>query len=199
MSRLRIVSLSNHLLGPINLNVGAGECVCVSGPSGVGKTLLLRAIADLDAHTGRVFLGNAECAGVSGPEWRRRVGLLPAESQWWHARVGEHFDNVDDSLLEQLQFDRKILDRKVRRLSTGERQRLGLLRLLSQRPGALLLDEPTASLDPKNVRRVERLIMAYRKKHKAPVLWVSHDLRQIKRVCNRHLQLIDGTLKPGDT
>ncbi|MFQ6022457.1 MAG: ATP-binding cassette domain-containing protein [Acidiferrobacterales bacterium] len=195
MSRLRIVGLSNHPLGPISLTVGSGECVCISGPSGTGKTLLLRAIADLDPHEGEIFLGNTQCTSVDGPQWRRRVGLLLAESEWWQERVGDHFSNAADGLVEQLGFDRRILDRKVMRLSTGERQRLALLRLLSRSPQALLLDEPTASLDAKNVRRAERLIATYRQEHKAPVLWVSHDPRQIKRVGDRHLRLQDGRLK----
>lgn len=189
MSRLRVVKLSNSLLKPISLSVLSGRCLCISGPSGVGKTLLLRAIADLDPFEGRVFLGNLEHMNVDGPTWRRNVGLLPAESHWWFDRVGAHFSEPQVFGLEQLGFDIKILDRKVAGLSTGERQRLAVLRLLSQRPKALLLDEPTASLDPKNVRRVERFIAEYRSTGKIPVLWVSHDPRQIKRVGDQHLRM----------
>lgn len=199
MSRLRIVKLSNPLLGPASLTVGPGECVCISGPSGAGKTLLLRAIVDLDIHEGKVFLDGVECARFNGPEWRRCVGMLPAESEWWHDRVGAHFNSVEYGSLERLGLNSKILDRRVSRLSTGERQRLALLRLLGQRPRVLLLDEPTASLDSRNVRRVEQLLATYRTDNKAPVLWVSHDSRQIKRVCDRHFQLIAGKLASGST
>ena len=187
MSRLRVVKLSNEFLQPISLSVPSGKCLCLSGPSGVGKTVLLRAIADLDPSHGKVFLGNLEHMSVDGPTWRRNVGLLPAESHWWRERVGAHFAEAQIAEVEQLGFDAKVLDRRIVGLSTGERQRLALLRLLSQRPKALLLDEPTASLDPKNARRVEKLIAAYRSKHKIPVLWVSHDPRQIKRVSEHHL------------
>ena len=189
MSRLRVVKLSNKLLRPISLSVPSGKCLCLSGPSGVGKTLLLRAIADLDPCEGRVFLGNLEHMNVDGPTWRRNVGLLPAESYWWFDRVGAHFAEDEVVGLTQLGFDDKILDRRIAGLSTGERQRLAVLRLLSQRPKALLLDEPTASLDPKNVRRVEKLIAEYRAKHKVPILWVSHDPRQIKRVSDQHFRM----------
>ncbi|MFQ5993836.1 MAG: ATP-binding cassette domain-containing protein [Acidiferrobacterales bacterium] len=197
MSRLRIVKLLSHTVGPITLSIKPSECVCISGPSGAGKTVLLRAVADLDDHDGKVYLDRTECVSFSGPQWRRRVGLLPAESEWWDDRVAPHFDGIEDTALQDLGLDTKILDRAVTRLSTGERQRLALLRLLAQRPKVLLLDEPTASLDSKNVRRVERSVAAYRKAHKAPVLWVSHDLRQIRRVSTRHLRLLDGELSEG--
>ena len=189
MSALRVVKLSNKFLRPISLSVPSGKCLCLSGPSGVGKTVLLRAIADLDPSHGKVFLGNLEHMGVDGPTWRRNMGLLPAESHWWRERVGAHFADAQIVEVEQLGFDAKVLDRRIVGLSTGERQRLALLRLISQRPKALLLDEPTASLDAKNVRRVEKLIAAYRSKHKIPVLWVSHDPRQIKRVGDHHLRM----------
>ena len=132
--------------------------VCISGPSGSGKTSLLRAIADLDEHEGNVSLDGIECNGLRAPDWRRRVGLLPAESDWWYEHVGEHFAAVSEDGLKQLGFDSSMLGRKVLRLSSGERQRLALLRLLANEPQVLLLDEPTASLDPKNTRRAEQLI-----------------------------------------
>ncbi|MFQ5935927.1 MAG: ATP-binding cassette domain-containing protein [Acidiferrobacterales bacterium] len=199
MSRLRVIELSNDLLAPTSLDIRASECVCISGPSGAGKTALLRAIADLEPHDGKVVLDNVECASLKGSEWRRLVGLLPAESAWWYERVDEHFDGVDDDALSQLGFDHGMLERRVTRLSTGERQRLALLRLLTGQPRALLLDEPTASLDPKNTRRAEQLIAQYRKQHRAPVLWISHDPRQIRRVSSQHFRLVAGQLKPART
>ncbi|MEO5574144.1 MAG: ABC transporter ATP-binding protein [Gammaproteobacteria bacterium] len=172
------------------------ECVCVSGPSGAGKTLLLRAIADLDPHRGRVFLDDAECNAFSASDWRGRVGMLPAESQWWGDSVGEHFAQIDYGLLECLGFDKEVMHWQISRLSSGERQRLALVRLLSLRPSALLLDEPTASLDPDNVRRVEELIKDYRSRNETAVLWVSHDPEQIARVADRSLYLANGQLLP---
>jgi ABC-type multidrug transport system ATPase subunit len=195
MSRLRAIKLANARIGPLSIDIRAGECVCLSGPSGSGKSTLLRVIADLEIHDGRVLLDNTESTSFRGSEWRRRVGMLPAESAWWYDRVGEHFEVVDEQALAQLGFDLDIVDHKVARLSTGERQRLALLRLLAGRPRALLLDEPTASLDPKNARRAEQLVAQYRQQERAPVLWVSHDPRQMKRVCDRRLHLLAGQLQ----
>ena len=95
----------------------------MSGPSGAGKTLLLRAIADLDPHRGRVFLDDAECNAFSASDWRGRVGMLPAESQWWGDSVGEHFAQIDYGLLECLGFDKEVMHWQISRLSSGERQR----------------------------------------------------------------------------
>lgn len=206
MTSLRVENVRSHAVGvdgsgdravaPASFTVGAGECVCISGASGTGKTLLLRAIADLDPAEGQVFLGDKEHYQFSGPEWRRYVGFLPTESAWWDDRIRAHFPGRRAKYLEVLGFDLAILGRWVARLSTGERQRLALLRLLNRSPQALLLDEPTGSLDPANAKRVEALIAKYRKEHGASVLWVSHDPRQIKRVCNRHLRFQNGKLNP---
>lgn len=196
MDRLTVSALhSQGVIGPCTLALAPGECVCLSGPSGAGKTLLLRAIADLDPHDGEVNLNGESCTDMRAPQWRRRVGLLPAESAWWHDTVGPHFPNRDLQLLQQLGFSAEVLGWQVRRLSSGERQRLALARLLANRPEVLLLDEPTASLDPANVTRAEQLIADYRREHNATVLWVSHDPQQIARVCDRQLRLQDGCVE----
>ena len=69
---------------------------------------------------------------------------------------------------------------------------MALVRLLVNRPRVLLLDEPTAGLDPEDVRRVEELVARYRRSTKAPVLWVSHDVGQVARVADRHFVMSDG-------
>jgi ABC-type iron transport system FetAB ATPase subunit len=196
MERLKVSRLrSQGVIGPCELVLAAGECVCLSGPSGAGKTLLLRAIADLDPHDGEVKLNGESCATLRAPQWRRRVGLLPAESAWWHDTVGPHFREPDSALLQKLGFSSEALAWEVRRLSTGERQRLALARLLANEPQVLLLDEPTASLDPANVGKVEQVIDEYRREHGAAVLWVSHDPQQIARVSDRQLRLQDGRVE----
>ncbi len=218
MAALRLDRLGFMNRGPIDLTIEPGECVALAGPSGSGKTLMLRAIADLDPHEGRVYLGEDEAQQLPAPLWRHRVGLLPAESQWWHDRVGDHFAPVPGETtttgqagqaeragqpgqagqalggrnwLEELGFTDGVMDWDTSRLSTGEKQRLALVRLLRNRPHALLLDEPTASLDPENVDRVERLITELRHATRMPVLWVTHDAAQIARIADRGYR-IDG-------
>jgi ABC-type iron transport system FetAB ATPase subunit len=192
-SLLQLDQLQRPAIGPVSLAVAAGECICISGPSGTGKSQLLRAIADLDPHSGEVRLSGMPVDSIAPPEWRRQVGLLPPESSWWLPRVSDHF-HADVSLAEVGLAD-SILEQPVARLSSGEKQRLALLRLLANQPRVLLLDEPTANLDPENTRRVEVMIAAYRAARGAAVIWVSHDREQAARVCDRHYAAVAGTLQ----
>ena len=193
--RLRVDNLCLHDVGPFNLEVENGACIGLSGPSGSGKSLFLRAIADLEVHTGSVYMDGKEQAQIPAPDWRRQVGLLPAESMWWFDTVGEHFSSVDDaSNLKRLGFDSDVWGWPVSRLSSGERQRLALVRLLENRPRLLLLDEPTANLDEGNTQRVETLIHDYRFESGAAVLWVGHQKAQLERIADRIIGLSAGRL-----
>ena len=167
--------------------LGPGECLGVNGPSGSGKTLLLRAIADLDPHEGEVYLDGVPRSLVAPWLWRRQVGLLPAESAWWERTVGAHFTRIPPAL-EALGFTEEVLAWPVDRLSSGERQRLALARLLGLAPRVLLLDEPTAHLDGENARRVEAVVRDFLEKGGAAV-WVSHDEAQLERVAQRRMVL----------
>ena len=191
---LQIKDLRRLMIGPVSLVVGAGECLGIMGPSGTGKSLLLRAIADLDPHDGEVWLEGVRCRDLTPVQWRTRVGLLPPESCWWLPRVADHFLNGLPVPLEALGLNPAILEEPVIRLSSGEKQRLALLRLLANRPRVLLLDEPTANLDPANTRRMEAVINDYRQAQSVAVIWVSHDQEQIERVASRHFILVDGQL-----
>ncbi len=196
MSTLTLQQLSGRGGGPYDLTIGPGECVGLSGPSGSGKTLLLRAIVALDEHGGQVFLDDQSIREIKAPEWRRQVAMLPSEIFWWFDRVGDHFSVVNHVWLNALGFDQGVLEKPVSRLSTGERQRLGLVRMISHQPKVLLLDEPTASLDEKTTHQVETLVAGYRNAHGAPVLWVSHDERQLERVADRCFAMKQGELTP---
>lgn len=98
------------------------------------------------------------------------------------------------SAWQALGFGEEVLRWQVSRLSQGEKQRLGLLRLLSLQPRVLLLDEPTANLDKKNTQRVERFVMDYRAQHQAAVIWVTHSQEQAMRVASRHLVIDNNVL-----
>lgn len=185
MPTLEIKNLCFQNRGPYSFSIEGGECVGLQGASGAGKSLLLRAIADLDPRTGTMQLGDINADAVPAPVWRRAVGLLPAESGWWLDRVGEHFvdfDTVDSAMLSAVGFDRSVRNWQISRLSTGEKQRLAIIRLLHNQPQCLLLDEPTASLDQGSAAQVEQLLLTYCATHMAPLLWVSHDPAQLGRV-----------------
>jgi ABC-type iron transport system FetAB ATPase subunit len=193
---LRLESLAVGELEPVDLTVAPVEILCLSGASGSGKTRLLRAIADLEPHDGEASLGEVAQSSLPAHEWRARVMLVPAESQWWADSVEEHFYGraPDHDDLEALGFSSEVLGWQVSRLSSGEKQRLALLRALCRQPQALLLDEPTANLDDASTRRVEEWLLARVRERGWPVIWVAHDTPQIERVGDRHCHIEGGRL-----
>lgn len=191
---LRLNQLKYRHCGPLDLQVNAGQCIGLYGESGSGKSLLLRAIADLDEHHGEVLLDDISATQITAPEWRHKVGLLAADSQWWFDSVGEHFTELSADAVKQLGFPEQVQHWQVSRLSSGEKQRLALLRLLQNRPRVLLLDEPTANLDATNTRLFEQFVADYRRQQNAVVFWVSHDTEQLRRVADRVFQLQNGQL-----
>ncbi len=200
MSRLIIENLRFRDRGPYSFTIAGGKCLGLQGASGAGKTLLLRAIVDLDPHQGTVRLDDLECGRIPAPQWRKKVSMLPAESCWWRDVVADHFHDfnaISQEHLARLGFDPEVAGWQVSRLSTGEKHRLAILRMLENRPQALLLDEPTASLDRANSNGVEQLLSEYSRTNDAPLLWVSHDPDQLARVADRCLFMqADGSLKP---
>ena len=191
---LSIKQFSFKHCGPIDLNVSDHVCFGLRGESGSGKSLLLRSIADLDEHQGEALLDDHLCSETPAPTWRKQVALLPAESHWWFDTVGEHFSDMDESLRDSLGFDIQVLDWQVSRLSSGEKQRLGLLRLLQHKPKVLLLDEPTANLDQENTIIFERIVAEYLRNNDACAIWVSHDMSQLSRVSSECYEMQQGQL-----
>lgn len=188
MAILELINFHTHALNPLNLKLN-NQFMCISGDSGSGKSLLLRAIADLIEHKGDAFLDNNRCSETPPVQWRKWVGFLPAESAWWMDNMGDHFVNGDSAYTDQLNLSETCLSWEVSRCSTGEKQRLAIARLLENKPKALLLDEPTASLDPTSVMAVESLIKKYANEFQVPVVWVSHDQQQIKRIADREFRI----------
>ncbi len=192
--------LGRQMFGPIDLDLEPGRPVVLGGPSGAGKSLLLRAIADLDPNEGEVSLEGASRQSMSAPEWRRKVTYLAAEPGWWAERVGDHFAVAHlaaaGELLRRLGFGIETFEWPVAGLSTGERQRLALARLLVLAPAVMLLDEPTSALDEENRLRVEELI-GERCAAGAAAMIVSHDGEQAARLGARRLTLQGGDLQGG--
>ena len=193
---LAVSGLERPGLRAVTFSLDAGECLAVRGPSGAGKTLLLRALADLDPSRGDVTLDGTPREALPAPDWRRRVVYVPSESGWWAERVGEHFQDWSAAapLAARLLLPADVDRWEVARLSTGERQRLALARALVLAPRVLLLDEPTSGLDQEATRAVEELI-AERLAAGASALWVSHDRDQARRVAARGLVVDDGNVR----
>ena len=196
MVLLSVEQLDCGSLTGVNLDLAPGECVCLGGPSGSGKTRLLRALADLDPHSGTIRLNGRAQGDFPPSEWRQHVAMLPAESAWWAPTVGEHMHELYAEELVRLGLPDEAPRWPVERLSAGEKQRLALLRLTAGRqPAVLLLDEPTSNLDPASIERVERYLLAIAHERGTGMIWVSHDSTQISRVATRALRIESGRLE----
>jgi putative ABC transport system ATP-binding protein len=196
---LKVCELHTPILKLASFALSMGECIAIRGPSGAGKTLLLRAIADLDPNAGSVTLEGRDRATIPGPQWRRLVGYVPAEPGWWAETVGEHFADWATAVdvLKDLGFPDETKTWPISRLSTGERLRLALVRAVIVQPKVLLLDEPTAALDAVSVAAVESLI-ASRMRAGLAVLWVTHDPAQAGRIADRRFVMEAGCLREKD-
>ena len=195
---LKLENLHVHGLAPVSFEVAGGECLAVQGPSGSGKTVLLRALADLDPAEGRIFLDGTERNSISGPEWRKKVRYAAAEPGWWGETPREHFAGGEGlaKRVTALGLKGEQLDQSIARLSTGERQRMALIRAVFDEPSVLLLDEPTGALDEKATALAESLIRQHLKAGHVVIL-VSHDPRQIKRLADRKLTISGGRVRVG--
>src|SRR5699024_1230857 len=109
--------------------------------------------------------------------------------------VGAHLNGSPDLDLEALGFGPEVRDWSVRRLSSGERQRLGLARAAALDPAVMLLDEPTANLDAETTVCVEHWLAARRRQKGMAMLWVTHNAAQVARVAQRGYRISAGRLQ----
>ena len=178
-----------HRLKPIDLSFLPGEMVAVVGANGDGKTSLLRALAQVEDVEGDVLIGGETLAGLAPNRRARLVGLLPASREMaWPICVRDvislggagHSPNAVDEQLEAFELQ-AFADRRVDRLSTGERSRALLARIFAASPRLMLLDEPMANLDPYWVRRLLVLLRNRVGSEGSVGLVALHDLGQMAR------------------
>ncbi len=196
--RLKLHDLKSPLAGPFDLELAPGECLAITGESGSGKSLFLRMIADLDPGEGEVKLDGVDRSTLAAPAWRRRAPYVAAESGWWLRTAAEHFApdqrEAAKALAARLGVGPLPFAGEVARLSTGERQRLAIVRALVLESPVLLLDEPTGPLDPQSTLRVEEVLTERLKAGLALVL-VSHEPAQAGRLGARHRVMRDRLLE----
>ena len=198
--RLSLRDLRAQVVVAPRLDVASGECVAITGASGSGKSRLLRAIVDLDPNEGQVGLDGFSRETFAAPDWRRVVAYVPAESGWWDERVAPHFPDgrLSPAGLAAVGLPDAAGQWLVARLSTGERQRLALLRALACEPKVLLLDEPTSGLDGEGTAKVEALLREELGRG-VSILVVTHDPAQVDRLAQRRFHIENGVLQEGPT
>jgi len=178
------------------------------GPSGAGKTSLLRCLAGLARAKGEVSVGDVvwQDARRFVPPHRRGVGYvfqepsllphLPVRGNLAFAarRAGDGGGPAFDETVAMLGLER-LLDRVPARLSGGERQRAAIARALLSRPALLLMDEPLSSLDAASKAEVLPYLEGLHQTLKLPILYISHDALEVARLADRVLRIEAGRLR----
>ena len=199
---------SRRVLHVQHLDIRQGEIFALVGPSGAGKSTLLRLLNFLEPPTGGTirFLDVEFSATRPMPlELKRRVTtvfqhpILLNRSVWANATFGLQLRGQRDAArrveqaLEQVGLGR-MARQQARTLSGGEAQRVALARAMVLEPDVLLLDEPTANLDPYNVGLIEDIARALNRDRGISIVLVTHNVFQAKRLAHRVALLLEGPI-----
>jgi phosphonate transport system ATP-binding protein len=207
-------------LSGVNLEIPSGQVMALIGPSGAGKSTLIRCVNRLVQPTaGEIYLGDIELTRLGSSELRRartRMGMIFQEYAlverltvmenvlsgrlgyvgFWRSFFRKFpQSDIDEAfhLLERVGLDHMV-DKRADELSGGQRQRVGICRALIQNPDLLLVDEPTASLDPKTSRQIMRLICELCKERNLAAIINIHDVLLAQMFAKRIVGLQLGTI-----
>lgn len=206
------------LLDSTDFTLVGGDRIALTGPSGSGKSVFLRALALLDPlEGGSVSWRDKPVPGAGIPAYRRHVSYIAQRPAMLEGTVEDNLRYPFTlKVYQDLTFDRaaavrlaeqagrgdRFLDQQSSELSGGEAQIAALIRVLQLQPDVLLLDEPTASLDPESSREIEALVSAWfsgARQDDRAYIWISHDQEQAQRMSERRLTMQAGTLSEHTT
>ena len=209
------------VLRGIDLEIAGTGLTAIIGPSGTGKSTLLRCVNRLvEPSAGQILFEGQDLARLKGRALRlarRRIGMVFQEynlverltvienvlcgrlghvapwrallRRYPQADVGHAFD-----LLQAVGLDESYANRRADQLSGGQRQRVGIARALMQRPGLVLADEPTSSLDPKTSVEVMALMADLSRQHAIPIVVNIHNVELARRHAERIIGLCGGAV-----
>ncbi len=190
----------------VSFAVGRGEIVGLLGPNGAGKTTTINMVLGvLEPTAGTIRIEELDIAtrrsrALERTNFAAVYAPLPGNlTVWQNLRIFGLLYRVDDlaarieSLLERFELTR-FRNVKCGLLSSGEQTRVSLAKALLNRPHLLLLDEPTASLDPATARDIRARIREFVAESSAGVLWTSHNMDEVEEVCDRVLFLARGRI-----
>lgn len=194
-----------NILQTLSMDIPEGEITSLVGPSGSGKSTLLRMLNRLtDAESGKVLYQGQDIRQIDPLVLRKEAVLIPQDSHMFPGTVRDNilyairlFSLEEDGLeryLDAVGLPVSFLDRDAGNLSGGEKKRVALARALPLRPRVLLMDEPTAGVDPRNVSIIERTVQRMNEEMKVTVVWVTHDVDQACRVSHHIANIKEGRL-----
>ncbi|WP_420644434.1 phosphate ABC transporter ATP-binding protein [Candidatus Leptofilum sp.] len=206
VKNLSLARNGRAVLNNASLHVSPGEIVCLMGPSGGGKSSLLRCLNRLtEPPPGTVFYNGQDIHTLDVLALRRQVGMVFQKPALFPGTVADNIlygpnlqekevpPNVEE-LLNLADLPAGYAQRDVTKLSGGEAQRVSLARALANQPDTLLMDEPTSALDPAAQRHIQEAILRLRSTLGVTVLWVTHNVEEAKLVADRIYLLLDGRI-----
>jgi len=208
MDEVSVTKQARRVLTDVSVTFEPGGVYSILGPSGAGKTTLLRLLNRLDEPTaGTLWLGDTPYAQLAAVTLRRRVAMVFQVPIVFPGSVRDNLltparlqpqQRVDSSdcvgLLALAGLGGAVLERDAASLSVGEKQRVCLARALMTHPEVLLLDEPTAALDPTATQRLIESIGDLNRRLGLTVIIVSHQPEQARTIGGRIILLVDGRI-----
>jgi ABC-type cobalamin/Fe3+-siderophores transport system ATPase subunit len=197
VSALSVTQKGAQLLRDVSLSLCAGECLAVVGPNGAGKTTLLRAVAGLlSPSAGSVSIDGEEASRMTPERRMQMVGLVPQRLAHIPPFTVREFLELSGLARgeESLSLVKHLEDRLLPELSGGELQRALIAGAVAQGATLLLLDEPTASLDPVGRKQVEEVLCACRESMKVSYIMVTHDVSLAARAADSVAIMRDGAI-----
>lgn len=188
------------------MQINKGEILALVGPSGAGKSTLLRLLNFLEAPTSGTIMFDGTAVTHNLPlTTRRRVTTVFQKPALLKRSVAANIgyglslrgEKISPELLDHWLTRLGLQDlskQKASKLSAGEAQRVALARALVMRPDVLLLDEPTANLDPFNVHLIENIVREENQQNGTTIILVTHNVFQAKRIADRTALLMGGKL-----